>query len=220
VDAQGSANDVDNGIHRANFVEVNGFQRFAVNLCLGSGDAMEDAQREAFNLGIQLAVLNEVANIGVGIMGMRVRVTVMMPVLAGFFRVFMVMMAIVMFVIAMGMFVSMVMTMVFVRMVVGMSRLRMSVGMPIPMMVVSFLVRMRMPVRSHQAGVFGFVTVFIGEDNVAPGSGDALLFGWSHFHMPAVESQFLQFTFQPSGVNAEVYERAQRHVTADARKAV
>lgn len=49
---QGHTYDINNGIHRAHLVEMNGFKVLAMHLGLRPGDAVEDTQRRAFGVFI------------------------------------------------------------------------------------------------------------------------------------------------------------------------
>ena len=60
----GRADDVHDGIHRADFVEVDFVRRQAVNFSLGLGDALKDGDGFLLHPGGQLAARNELFDFG------------------------------------------------------------------------------------------------------------------------------------------------------------
>lgn len=62
-DTHASADDIGNGIERANLMEVDVLYGLAVDFALGHGDALENGKRVLLNEGGKLAVLDQLADL-------------------------------------------------------------------------------------------------------------------------------------------------------------
>jgi hypothetical protein len=63
LETHASANDIRNGIERADLVESDILRRLAVNLSFGDGDPPEDRERVLSNEWRELAVFDHLANL-------------------------------------------------------------------------------------------------------------------------------------------------------------
>jgi hypothetical protein len=94
---------------------------------------------------------------------------------------------------------------------VGM-RMRMAVLVMVAVvMIMIVLVVMRMPVI-----VIVVMMVIVGQMNIKFDSGDSGFFLARDVEVIAIDLQFLQLVLELMGVNAQVEQRAQKHVAADA----
>ncbi len=144
-DARADANDIGDGIERADFVKGNLFRRHAVDFSFRYGNARKNAERVFLDKGRKIAGLDELADLAmVAAMGVLTVLMMLVPVvvLVGVFVLMVAMMAVLMF-LMMVMFMGMLMT-VFVLMLVRMG------------------VRVLMAVLSMAMLMLVFVSMFMG----------------------------------------------------------
>src|SRR3954452_21564737 len=77
----GGANDVDNGVYAADFVEVNGFNADVVDLGFGFPEGLEHGEGAFFSAGRDLGAADDGADLFQATMRVRMGMRVLVPVL-------------------------------------------------------------------------------------------------------------------------------------------
>ena len=221
------ADDVRDGIQRADFVEGDGFDRRTMDLCFGQGDAVKDAQCVFAHKLREVAGLDERADLLVGTATVeRVGVNVFVERLAGSGTMVMVvvgMSVIVVMLVTVGMRMGILVSMImFMRMpvivpmcmsviVVMLVAVGMFVVVPIVLDVnlavfVCFLV---LVVRVHRAAVDAELDSF-----------EVLPFPALEVHVEISDVQLRKLPFEGGWLDAQVTQRTDSHVAADTGKTI
>jgi hypothetical protein len=202
LDPGARANDIRDGIQRADFMEANGFDRLPMNLCLRDRDAMKDAQRVRFNEVRKLAPFEHRPDVRIGAPRRRLVVVfvavvvVMIMVMMLMLMLVRILVSVIVIMLPMGMLVLVFVFGMFMSMVVVMMFVRMG------MLVVLFILVMRM----RRAGMNAEFDPF-----------DLPLLPAFEVHVEIAEVELGQFPLERGRIDAQVAQRADSHVAADAR---
>ena len=229
------ADDIHDGIHRANFVKMHGFHGLAMDPALDLGKPLEDGGGFLFYPGGKFAGGNELFDlckiagivvvmvVTVAVLMIVLMRTCMFVVLPGGMEVFMGMLLS-----AMGMRMAVGMTVLAVMVMVMVMRASMLVVLPGRMgMLVGVLMRTRRMRVAVGVVVVVVVVVIMSlvrvvgfEVDIDFDAGDAAFFLLVDMQVVAIEIQFAEFATELLGTHAQVDERAEEHVATDAAEDV
>ena len=250
LNADTGADDIRDGIERPDFMELDVFGRLAVNFALGDRDALENGQRALLHELRQLAVLDQFADLAMAaavrmrvampVLLMMVSVHLAAMIVVMFVRVWMgvrlVGMPVFVRMLLSGTFVGVgVSVLVFVAVRMGMRgrffrAMRVLVGMLVRMGMgvrMGVLVVMMMPVPMIMSAIGAVFMGFILVVRVGRAFVDAefhalhgLAFLPLEVHVEIANVELGKLPFQRGGFDAEIDERADRHIAADAGETI
>lgn len=196
-DADAGTNNIGDGIERANFVKSNFLGRFAVDFSLGNGNPLENGEGVRFDKRAQIARFDEAADFSMAA-----------PVGMGVVLMFMMLLFTVLVIVVMAVMVSMMMPVL----VFGF----------VPFVVVDMMMLMPVLVAISAATARFILIVAVGcplvDAEFDASNGLPLLA--LEVHVEIAQSQLGEFPFEGGGLDAEVAQRANGHVAADAGYAV